>query len=262
MLLPPMRDYWETATTYRRPEMPESFNYAAVIDDYGLDPAREALIWTNAAGDERRFTFREISRQSQKIARALSARGVGRGDRVLIMLPRVPEWQMTMLAVFRLGAVAIPCITMSQPKDLAYRIAATDAEGGHHDQQRDGEIRRSPRRRDRLAGPRLWRRAQARSLGGFRRSRRHRDRRPARRADVEGRSIHHLFHLRLDRHAEGGDAFGLFRAQLLRSVGLLVRSQRAEPRRHHVGDRRYRLVVLGDLHPHRPLARRRARLHP
>ena len=71
------------------------------------------------------MTCAEISEGSKRIAAVLKERGVGRGDRVLVMLPRIPEWQMAMLAVFRIGAIAIPCITMLTAKDLDYRIAAT-----------------------------------------------------------------------------------------------------------------------------------------
>ncbi|MEP4702733.1 MAG: AMP-binding protein, partial [Parasphingorhabdus sp.] len=122
MLLPPMTDYHEHIKTYRRPALPETFNFAEVIDGYAQDSDRMALIWTNSEGEERRFTYKQISEESQRIANTLKAQGVTRGDRVIVMLPRIPEWQMTMLAIFRLGAVAIPCITMLQQKYLEYRI--------------------------------------------------------------------------------------------------------------------------------------------
>ncbi|MCB1387610.1 MAG: AMP-binding protein [Rhodobacteraceae bacterium] len=126
MLLPPLQDYARDAAVYRRPAAPATYNFCDVIDDYAADPRREALIWLNAGGAERRLTFAEVSEGSKRMAAVLRARGVGRGDRVLIMLPRLPEWPMAMLAAFRLGAIAIPCITMLTPKDLAYRIEATD----------------------------------------------------------------------------------------------------------------------------------------
>lgn len=122
MLLPPMTDYHEHIKTYSRPALPDTFNFAEVIDNYAKDADRMALIWANSEGEERRFTYKEISEESQRIANTLKAQGVTRGDRVIVMLPRIPEWQMTMLAIFRLGAVAIPCITMLQKKDIEYRI--------------------------------------------------------------------------------------------------------------------------------------------
>ncbi len=125
MLLPPLENYPRDATAYRRPPPPETFNYCDIIDGYAADPTREALLWLNAAGQERRLTFAEISDGSKRMAAALRAQGLGRGDRVLVMLPRIPEWQMVMMAAFRIGAIAIPCITMLTAKDLDYRIQAT-----------------------------------------------------------------------------------------------------------------------------------------
>ena len=125
MLLPSLEDYGRDAAAYQRPPAPETFNFCDIVDGYAADPAREALIWLNAEGQERRLTFAQISEGSKRMAAALRAQGVGRGDRVLIMLPRIPEWQMAMLAAFRIGAIAIPCITMLTPKDLDYRIKAT-----------------------------------------------------------------------------------------------------------------------------------------
>ncbi|MEM9423025.1 MAG: AMP-binding protein [Pseudomonadota bacterium] len=126
MLLPRMESYDTAKQTYTRPTMPETFNYCDIIDGYAQDPTREALIWSNEQGQERILTFKEISEGSKRIASILKERGVSRGDTVLIMLPRIPEWQMAMLATFRIGAIALPCITMLTPSDLEYRINQAD----------------------------------------------------------------------------------------------------------------------------------------
>ncbi|MDF2231808.1 AMP-binding protein [Albimonas sp. CAU 1670] len=126
MLLPPMTDYWETVRSYSRPPLPETFNFADVVDGHAQDPGRQALIWTNAEGDWKRFTFAEIAERSKRMASVLRDQGVGRGDRVIVMVPRIPEWQIAITALARLGAVAVPCLTMLTPKDLEYRIEATE----------------------------------------------------------------------------------------------------------------------------------------
>ncbi len=125
MLLPPLTDYARDSRAYRRPPAPADFNFCDVIDGHAADPGKPGLIWLNAAGDERRLSFAQIRDGSKRLALALRARGVGRGDRVLVMLPRLPEWPMVMLAIFRLGAIAVPCITMLTRKDLEYRLGAT-----------------------------------------------------------------------------------------------------------------------------------------
>ncbi len=126
MLLPPMVDYHETARTHRRPPPPESFCFADLVDGHAQDPGRQALIWTNAEGASKRFTFAEIAALSKRMANALRDAGVARGDRVIVMLPRIPEWQIAVAALARLGAVVVPCLTMLTRKDLDYRIGATE----------------------------------------------------------------------------------------------------------------------------------------
>ncbi len=76
------------------------------------------------------------------------------------MLPRIPEWQMAMLAAFRIGAIAIPCITMLTPKDLDYRIKATAPRAIVTIPSQTAKIRRDHRRCG-AAGRalRVWRRA-------------------------------------------------------------------------------------------------------
>lgn len=125
MLLPPLDDYNRDGAVYRRPAAPATYNFCDVIDHYAADPRRQAIVWLNAAGEERRLSFGDVSADSKRIAAALRASGVKRGDCVLVMLPRLPEWLTTMMALFRLGAIAIPCITMLTKKDLAYRIGET-----------------------------------------------------------------------------------------------------------------------------------------
>jgi acyl-coenzyme A synthetase/AMP-(fatty) acid ligase len=78
-------------------------------------------------GDEQRFTYADISAQSSALAAQFARAGIGQGDRVLVMLPRVPAWQLTMVGLLRIGAVPIPCITMLTPYDLEYRIGHSGA---------------------------------------------------------------------------------------------------------------------------------------
>jgi acetyl-CoA synthetase len=103
--------------------IPEHFNFGGdVVDSRARNADGPALIWADAQGRSRRFSFSEMARLTAQLASALEARGVRKGDRILIMLPRIPEWQIAMVACLKLGAVAIPCIEMLTPKDLRYRI--------------------------------------------------------------------------------------------------------------------------------------------
>jgi acyl-coenzyme A synthetase/AMP-(fatty) acid ligase len=109
-------------------QVPEEFNFAAdVIDAYAEDRSRLALVWENEAGEEARYTFWDFSEQSRRFANVLRSLGVRGGDPVLIMLPRIPEWQIAFLGVIRIGALAIPCTAQLRAKDIVYRANHSEA---------------------------------------------------------------------------------------------------------------------------------------
>ena len=109
-------------------QIPEEFNFAwDVIDAYAEDRSRLALVWENEAGDEARFTFWDFAESSRRFANALVGLGVGRGDCLMIMLPRIPEWQIAFLGALRLGAVVIPCTAQLRAKDIVYRAYHSEA---------------------------------------------------------------------------------------------------------------------------------------
>ncbi len=127
MSAPAMTDY---AATYRafRWEVPEHFNFGAdVVDAWAADAAKPALIWCDGQGRERRLTFAEVARLSNRFANLLQGHGVGKGDRVIVMLPRIPEWQIAMVGCAKLGAVPVPCVTMLTEGDIAYRASHSEA---------------------------------------------------------------------------------------------------------------------------------------
>lgn len=112
-------------------EVPETFNYARdVVDDWATrEPERTALVTVAAEGDlVHRWSFDEISTGSDRVASVLAGRGVKRGDRVLVILPRIAEWHLVLLACFKLGAVAVPGTTQLTARDIAYRIEHAEAE--------------------------------------------------------------------------------------------------------------------------------------
>lgn len=111
-------------------QLPETFNFAAdVVDHWAEEPERLALICVDQSGAETRWTYAEISERSSQLAHLLTKQGLKQGDRVIVMLPRIAEWQIAMTAVLRLGAVPIPCITMLTAKDIAYRVQQSGAVG-------------------------------------------------------------------------------------------------------------------------------------
>ena len=118
----PMTEYDATAGAFRW-DVPDTFNFGAdVVDAWAEDPERLAMIWCNAAGAERHLTFRDVSLTSNRLADSFTTLGLRRGDRVLVVLPRIPEWQLTMVACLKAGLIPIPCVEMLTARDLQYRV--------------------------------------------------------------------------------------------------------------------------------------------
>jgi acyl-coenzyme A synthetase/AMP-(fatty) acid ligase len=83
-----------------------------------------ALVEINAAGARREWTFAEVSDASARLAGTFIARGVRRGDVVMTLIGSRPQWVLSMVACFRIGAVALPCNEQLRAKDLQMRIDA------------------------------------------------------------------------------------------------------------------------------------------
>ena len=64
---------------------------------------------------------------SNRFANALRDRGIKKGDRVFIMLPRIPEWYVAMLGLMKLGALPMPGTTLLTPNDIEYRVKTAEA---------------------------------------------------------------------------------------------------------------------------------------
>ncbi|MEN6443378.1 MAG: AMP-binding protein [Methanoregula sp.] len=109
-------------------DVPEYFNFGFdVIDAWAKkDRNKIAMIWLNQQGVEKKFTFWDLMRLSNQVVNMLIKYGVNKGDRVMIMLPRIPEWWIVTLALIKRGAVYCPAPTMLTHKDLKYRINAAE----------------------------------------------------------------------------------------------------------------------------------------
>ena len=107
-------------------DYPEDFNFAThVVDAYAAEsPDKRALVWCDDNGNERTFSFAEISDLSQRTAAYLVSNGVVKGSRVLLIMKRRWEYWVTVLALHRIGAVAIPASYQLTAHDLTYRIDA------------------------------------------------------------------------------------------------------------------------------------------
>ena len=109
------------------PDAPQHFNFASDVMDLWAKtrPEAQALWHVDAlSGRQQKFTFRQLAGLSSQAANFLRSQGVQRGDRVLLMLPRVPQWWIAMLGLVRLGAVPVPATLLLTARDVAYRLAS------------------------------------------------------------------------------------------------------------------------------------------
>ena len=106
----------------------EKFNFAFDIVDAiaAKYPDKLAMLHVSDHFTERRFTFKEISDLSNQIANYFVAQGVGRGDKVMLVLKRHYQFWPTILALHKIGAVVIPAVSQLLSHDFAYRFKAAD----------------------------------------------------------------------------------------------------------------------------------------
>ncbi|WP_062328266.1 AMP-binding protein [Treponema endosymbiont of Eucomonympha sp.] len=106
--------------------VPERFNFAFdVADRYAeTEPDRRALVWCDDAGGERTFTFADLRRESNRTARFLQSLGVRKGDAVMLVLRRRYEFWFFLLALHKIGAIAVPATNMLHASDIVYRTNA------------------------------------------------------------------------------------------------------------------------------------------
>ena len=106
-----------------RIDVPEDFNFGYdVVDEWArVEPEKRALVWCDDAGNERVFTFMDVSRISNQVANALYARGIRKGDVVMCILRRRWEYWMVAAALCKIGATVIPASLQLTKKDIVYR---------------------------------------------------------------------------------------------------------------------------------------------
>lgn len=133
---PNMTDYEAERRTFSL-EVPEYFNFATdIIGKWADDPHKLAMLWIGPNNEVEQITFARFAERSDRAANAFASAGIGKGERVLLMLPRLPEWWEITLGLMKLGAIPIPCTTLLTPKDLQFRAEIaepvaifTDSEG-------------------------------------------------------------------------------------------------------------------------------------
>ncbi len=104
----------------------DNFNFAYdVVDALGKQkPDKLAMLWLDHHKNEKRFTFKDMMKESARTANYFKALGIKRGDRVIVLLKRHYQFWFTILALHKLGAIIIPATNLLQKHDFDYRFEA------------------------------------------------------------------------------------------------------------------------------------------
>ncbi|HEY3554335.1 MAG TPA: AMP-binding protein, partial [Casimicrobiaceae bacterium] len=117
-------------------DVPERFNIAdACCARWANDRARFAMYWEDEDGARAAYTFFDLAQQANRLSNALAAHGIGRGDKVALLLPQRPETAVAHFAVYQLGAIAVPLSFLFGPEALEYRLTNSEAKAAFVDPQ-------------------------------------------------------------------------------------------------------------------------------
>lgn len=104
-------------------KIPEKFNFVYDVVDVIAkeDPQREAIVWCDESGKDARFTFEDLQKKSAQVANYFCSLGIKKGDAVMLVLKNQYEFWFCLLALHRIGAIAVPATHMLMKKDFIYR---------------------------------------------------------------------------------------------------------------------------------------------
>src|SRR5215203_6113788 len=127
-MLPDIRDYDRLVAAFRW-EIPERYNIGVDVCDRwaAAEPERLAILEVAPGGEVAVTTYGALRECSNRLANVLRARGVGPGDRVAVLLPQGAAVPIAHIAVYKLGAVALPLAVLFGIDALAYRLADAGA---------------------------------------------------------------------------------------------------------------------------------------
>lgn len=111
-----------------RVKVPENFNFGYdVVDVYAKEqPEKKAILWCNDEGKTVTVTYAQYKEMSDRVASMLLELGIRKGDCVMLILRRRLEWWISMIALHKIGAIAIPASQLLTTKDIIYRCQAAD----------------------------------------------------------------------------------------------------------------------------------------
>jgi acetyl-CoA synthetase len=127
-VLPAARDYDALYRSFRW-QVPARYNIGVDVCDRwaAREPGRTAIFNLGADGAVEEIGYGTLRERSNRLANVLAARGIARGDRVAILLPQSPAVAVSHIAIYKLGAVALPLAMLFGVEAIAYRLADSGA---------------------------------------------------------------------------------------------------------------------------------------
>ncbi len=121
-------DYQKLRSSFEL-SVPENFNFAFdVLSKTAADSEKVALIAIEKNGEDyKEVTYKDLDKSSSRFANALLNLGIEKNDKVLVILPRVPEWYSVLFGCAKMGAVAMPGTTLLTATDIEYRVVTSRA---------------------------------------------------------------------------------------------------------------------------------------
>lgn len=122
-------DSYEGLRDAFRWQVPEHYNIGVDVCDRwaAIEPDRVALTFVTEAGEARHYTYGVLREGSNLLANLLRDLGVARGDRVAVLLPQAPDTAIGHIAIYKLGAIAVPLFGLFGPEALQYRLKDSGA---------------------------------------------------------------------------------------------------------------------------------------
>ena len=120
--------YEKLRSTYNL-KCPKNFNFGfdIISGKYGKSEKTALISIEKSSKTFKKISYKELNENSSKFANALKNLGIEKNDKVLVILPRIPEWYYCILGCSKVGAVAIPCTKMLKAKDIEYRAKKSNA---------------------------------------------------------------------------------------------------------------------------------------
>src|SRR5699024_304179 len=108
---------------------PENYNIVMEFEKYAKESNRKALIFEDDQGNKQEMTYENLITNANRIGNIFLAHGLKKGDKLLVMMPRMIETYEVYIAALKIGMVIIPCSEMLRTKDLEYRISHGEVKG-------------------------------------------------------------------------------------------------------------------------------------